>query len=40
MQLGLGSYHLAKVDIELAHDHSKDVACAAAAEALLVQVSK
>lgn len=33
-------YRLAKVDIKLSHDHSKDVAGCTRAEALLVQVPK
>lgn len=34
------AYRLAKVDIELAHDHSEDVAGGFGAEPLLVQVPK
>ena len=33
-----GAYRVAKVDIELAHDHSEDVAAGSGAEPLLVQV--
>lgn len=38
--ISLSSYWLAKIDVELAHNHSKDMAGAAAAEALLVEVPK
>ncbi len=34
------THGLTKVDIELAHDNSEDVAAATGAEALLVQVPK